>query len=218
MAYGAFIALSIPAFAGTSLPGERFGHIELTDEKGGERLDCTPVAQEDILIAGKLTFIVSVKRSLSVFFIPILWRMSWSRAPMSLCVQAGKGRAGSARMASRSMLVPVKTGILAALKGAESVGVLDRPIRIGRKRAKPLALRLVAFRKPPAAAEASRAKARRAARREGNVILGGTLAAAEWVILVTSLKAEAWSSARIGELYRARWRIEACPRADGDGI
>ena len=37
---------------------------------------------------------------------------------------------------------------------------------------------------------------------------GGTLTAAEWVILVTSLNAQAWSSAAIGDLYRARWRIE----------
>jgi hypothetical protein len=42
-------------------------------------------------------------------------------------------------------------------------------------------VRSVAFRKPAAAAEISRAKARRAAQREGNAILGGTLAAAEWV-------------------------------------
>jgi hypothetical protein len=34
-----------------------------------------------------------------------------------------------------------------------------------------------------------------AAQTEGNAILGGTLAAAEWVILVTSLDAKAWPSA-----------------------
>ena len=38
--------------------------------------------------------------------------------------------------------------------------------------------------------------------------MGGTLAAAEWVILVTSLDAKAFSSSKIGELYRTRWRIE----------
>ncbi len=38
--------------------------------------------------------------------------------------------------------------------------------------------------------------------------MGGTLAAAEWVILVTSLDANAFSINAIGELYRARWRIE----------
>ena len=77
--------------------------------------------------------------------------------------------------------------LLAALAAANA-GVLDCPIWIGRKKAPPLALRLVAFRKPPAAAEISRAKARRAAQREGNAILGGTLAAAEWVILATFAK------------------------------
>ena len=38
--------------------------------------------------------------------------------------------------------------------------------------------------------------------------MGGTLAAAEWVILVTSLDAKTFSTSRIGEFYRARWRIE----------
>ena len=58
------------------LPAERFSFIELTEEKGGERLDRTPVAKGDILIAGKRTFIVSGKRSLWRSCIPILWRMS----------------------------------------------------------------------------------------------------------------------------------------------
>jgi hypothetical protein len=39
------------------LPSERFSFVELTDEKGGERLDRTPVAEGDIVIAGKRTFI-----------------------------------------------------------------------------------------------------------------------------------------------------------------
>ena len=46
------------------LPAERFSFVELTDEKGGERLDRTPFAKGDIAIAGKRTFIVSGKRSL----------------------------------------------------------------------------------------------------------------------------------------------------------
>ena len=44
--------------------------------------------------------------------------------------------------------------ILAALAAAGNAGVLDRPIWVARKKAPPLALRLVAFRKPPQAAEA----------------------------------------------------------------
>ena len=35
------------------LPAERFSFIELTDEKGGERLDRTPVAKGDILVADR---------------------------------------------------------------------------------------------------------------------------------------------------------------------
>ncbi len=35
------------------LPAERFSFVELTDEKGGERLDRTPVAKGDILIADR---------------------------------------------------------------------------------------------------------------------------------------------------------------------
>jgi hypothetical protein len=50
MASGACIVPSI-------FPGERFSFVELTDEKGGERLDRTPVAEGDIVIAGKRTFI-----------------------------------------------------------------------------------------------------------------------------------------------------------------
>lgn len=87
-------------------------------------------------------------------------------------------------------------------------GILDCPVWIGRKKALPLPLRLVAFRLPPIKVEEARARARRAAEREGYAISGGTLAAAGWLILVTSLDATAFPAAKIGELYRARWRIE----------
>lgn len=49
--------------------------------------------------------------------------------------------------------------------------------------------------KPKEAAEATRAKARAATKREGYAISAGTLTAAEWVILVTSLDAKAFDAA-----------------------
>ena len=76
------------------------------------------------------------------------------------------------------------------------------------QKAPALALRLVAIRKPPLAAEAARAQARQTAKRKGKAISGGTLTAAAWVILITSLDAKAFPADHIGELYRARWRIE----------
>ena len=47
-----------------------------------------------------------------------------------------------------------------------------------------------------------------AAPRKGSQISDKTLVAAEWVILVTSLAAEASSADDVLALYRLRWRIE----------
>jgi hypothetical protein len=172
-----------------ALPAERFSFVELTDEKGGERLDRVPFAKGDIAIAD---------------------RGYMHPDPLALILEQG---------ADVIVRTPWKGGrwlgkdgapfdLLAALTASGGVGLLDTPIWIGRKKAPPLALRLVAFRKPKEAAEAARAKARAAAKREGYALSAGTLTAAEWVILVTSLDAKAFSAAEIGELYRARWRIE----------
>jgi hypothetical protein len=171
------------------LPAERFSFIELTDEKGGERLDRAPVAEGDILIADRGFMHPDPLAHVLKQGADIVVRAGWKGARWL----DGNGK---------------PFDILAALAEAGKAGVLDCPVWIARKKAAPLALRLVAFRKPADAAEKSRAKARQAAKREGYAISSGTLAAAEWVILVTSLKAEAWSSVEIGELYRARWRIE----------
>src|SRR3982750_4743656 len=69
-----------------------------------------------------------------------------------------------------------------------------------------LALRLVALAKPPEAAQEARGKARQAARKGGHQITPETLYAAGWVILVTSLSADCFSSQDVGALYRLRWR------------
>jgi hypothetical protein len=171
------------------LPAERFSFFALTDEKGGEQLDRVPVTAGDILIADRGFMHPDRLAHVCERGADIVVRAGWKGARWL----EGKGK---------------PFDLLAALADAANVGVLDCPIWIGRNKAPPMALRLVAFRKPAAAAEISRAKARRAAQREGNAILGGTLAAAEWVILVTSLKTKAWSSAEIGYLYLSRWLID----------
>ena len=98
--------------------------------------------------------------------------------------------------------------LIAALRAGEERGVVDRPIRVGRTGAPPLALRLVALAKPPEAAQEARCKARQAARKGGHQITPETLYAAGWVILVTSLSADCFSSQDVGALYRLRWRVE----------
>jgi IS4 transposase len=171
------------------VPAGRFSFIELTDEKGGGRPGRTSVAKGDILIAGRGFMHPGPLAHILEQGADAVLRTGWKGARWP----GGNGKA---------------PGILAALAGAGSAGILDRPIWVARKKAPPLALRLAAFRKPPRAAEASRAKARQAAKRDGYALSGGTLAAAGWVILVASLKTEAFPSNETGELYRARWRIE----------
>jgi hypothetical protein len=83
-----------------------------------------------------------------------------------------------------------------------------KPIWTGNKAGPALGLRLVAIKKPPKAAEEARRAARKSSRKAGHTISQGTLTAAGWVILVTSLPAEAYSTAGILALYRLRWRIE----------
>jgi Transposase DDE domain len=171
------------------LPAERFSFIELTDEKGGERLDRTPFAKGDIAIADR------------GFLHP---------GPLAHSLEQGAdvivraGWKGTRWLDSSGK----PFDMLAALTAAEKIGMLDCPIGIRRKKAAPLALRLVAFRLPTVKAQEARVRARRAAKREGYAVSGGTLAAAGWIILVTSLDADAFPAAQIGELYRARWRIE----------
>jgi hypothetical protein len=86
--------------------------------------------------------------------------------------------------------------------------LLDRPIWIKRKGGALLAVRLVAMRKPQQAAAEARRKARREAQRGGHTVSEQTLDAADWVILITSLKLENFTADDVLALYRLRWRIE----------
>jgi hypothetical protein len=98
--------------------------------------------------------------------------------------------------------------LIAAFRNGSAQGLIDRPILIARKGGDALALRMVAVKKPPEAVEVAKRKARQAARKGGHQISKGTLAAAEWVILITSLRPEAFTTADVLALYRLRWRIE----------
>src|SRR5208282_5299007 len=103
------------------LPAERFSFIELTEEKGGERLDRTPVAKGDILIADRGFMHPDPLANILEQGADIVVRTGWKGA---------RWLDGNRK----------PFDILAAFKDAESTGVLDRPIWIGRKKAAPLAL------------------------------------------------------------------------------
>ena len=69
-------------------------------------------------------------------------------------------------------------------------------------------LRLLAVKLPPAAARVARRRAVRQAQRKGRRVSATALALAGWVLLITTLQAQAWSMAEVLRLYRARWQVE----------
>jgi hypothetical protein len=171
------------------LPAERFGFFELTDEKGGETLDRIPVVKGEIRI-GDRAYLQPDRMAVVI------------EAGADILVRAGWKNARWLDADGEPI------DLLGEFHRAAVCGVIDRPVWIGRKSGSALSLRLVAIKKPTQAAEAARRKARRDARKGGHQLSKGTLVAAEWVILITSLNAKTFSTADILALYRLRWRIE----------
>ena len=171
------------------LPGERFGFFELTDEAGGERLDRIPVVKGEIRIADRAYLQPDRMAAVLTDGADLVVRSGW---------KGGRWLDAEGE--------PVD--LIAAFRKEAKRGLIDRPIWVGRRSKTPLALRLVAVRKSPPAAAAAKDKAREQARRGGHQIAEATLIAADWVILITSLKSDTFSANDILDLYRLRWRIE----------
>ena len=173
--------------AAFDLPTERFGCFELTDEHGGEQLDRIPVVKGEIRIGDRVYMqparIANVLARGADVVIRAGWRsVRWLDAlgkPIDLHRELRK--AGER---------------------------IDRPIWIACKGRAPLALRLIAVRKPRTAADAARRQARQQGRKSGYTPSRKTLHAAGWFILVTSLPVKQYSTDDVLALYRLRWRIE----------
>lgn len=170
------------------LPQERFGHFELTDQKDGETLDRIPVVAGEIRLADRAYLQPERMARLIEAGADFVIRAGWKSARWLDC----KGHA---------------LDLIAELRKAAG-GLIDCPIWIKPKRGAPLALRLVAIKKPPQAATEARRKARRSAQKGGHQLSKQTLQAADWVILVTSLAPDDFTTDDVLALYRLRWRIE----------
>lgn len=171
------------------LPRERFGFFALTDERGGERLDRIPVVKGEIRIADRAYLQPERLAAVLEAGADIVVRAGWRNARWC--------DAGGAPL-----------DLIATLRKAADIGLIDRPIIMARKRGAALPLRLVAIRKPKQAVAEARRKARRSAQKGGHQLSRSTLIAADWVIIVTSLPPEDFTTADILALYRLRWRIE----------
>jgi len=171
------------------LPRERFGHFELTSQEEGETLDRIPAVKGEIRLADRAYLQPERMARLIEAGADFVIRAGWKSARWLDC----KGRA---------------LDLLAQLRKTAERGFADCPIWIKPKRGAPLALRLVAVKKPQQAAAEARRKARRNAQKGGHQLSKKTLAAADWVILVTSLASDEFTTDDVLALYRLRWRIE----------
>lgn len=187
--------------AAFDLPSERFGFFELTDQHEAERLDRVPVVKGEIRLADRVYLKPDRMATVLAAGADLVVRAGWPTGP-------AKGRPEHRLRARWLEADATPVNLPRELRKAAKRGLIDRKIWLGRKNASPLALRMVAIKKPEPAAAAARRKARREAQRERYQISTATLIAAGWVILITSLQADDWPAQDVMALYRLRWRVE----------
>ena len=170
------------------LPSERFSAFELTDEREGERFDRAAVVPSEIRLGDRAYLQPDRMAAVLEAGADIVVRAKWNGARW---LDANGG----------------KFDLIKRLKRARE-DCLDQPVWVGRRGGEPLALRLIAIRKPPEAAEKTRQRLKAKASEKQHVLQDATLVAAGWVILITSLDAATFAASAVGDLYRLRWRIE----------
>ena len=171
---------------------QRIGDVELTAISEGERLDRLPLKPGDLVLGDRGYPKPDGLANLIKSGAHVLVRVTWKS--LHLIDEAGK---------------PINwNGLFAA---AEKHGFVDKPIRVARPRGRfePLPLRLVILPKPAEAAASSRAKAKHANRKDQHGSCDPrTLAAADHLILLTSLSEDQIAAPALKDLYAVRWQIE----------
>jgi hypothetical protein len=189
--------LSIPGSTGTDWRlhavfdpvRQCFVDLELTDGKGGERLDRFTVTPGDIWIGDRGYATAPGVHHVLKGGADIIIRAGWNA--FRLAHPTGDG-----------------FNLFEALRQTDttlgcSVTVEDVPNN--RTIAN---LRLVAWRKSPEATAKERRRLRQDAKRKGKTPDARSLEAAEWVIIITSLDQSAFPAETVLALYRIRWQIE----------
>jgi hypothetical protein len=170
------------------LPSERFSAFEVTEETGAEAIDRIAVVPGEIRIADRVHCRTENLARVIEQGGDVIVRAGWQSA--------------------RWLDQDGRTVDIIRLLNANTTGRIDQPIWLGRGKAKPLRMRLIAARLPKDKAVKAVREARAEAKSKQRAIQPGTLAAAEWTILITSLPAADFSCEQILDLYRLRWRIE----------
>lgn len=171
------------------LASERFTAFELTDESEGEVIDRAAVVADEIRICDRAYLQPDRIAKVLDAGADIIVRAGWNNARWL----DGKGK---------------RLNLIELLKKARGKGVVDRRIWIKGSAERPIALRLVAIRKPRKVRNLSTEKLKHRARQKGRKLMPETLVADEWVIIVTSLNRDEYPLSAVSALYRLRWRIE----------
>jgi hypothetical protein len=171
------------------LANERFTAFDLTDESEGEVIDRADVIAGEIRVGDRAYLQPDRIAKVLAAGADIVVRAGWNNARW-LDIEGNR------------------LDLIALLKKARGKGLVDRPIWIKASAKQPMALRLVAIRKPKEARDLSIAKLNHHARDKGRNLMPETLVAAEWVLIVTSLDRDEYPLSAISALYRLRWRIE----------
>ena len=169
----------------------RITDAAITTIKEGERLDRLAVTPGEVRLADRgFPKPEGIKNALAAGA-DVVVRLTWK----SLQLRHADGE-------------PVDWPALFEQAGAQ--GSLELPVRVHKAhgRFEPFDMRLVVVKKPPAAAAAARATARRAGTKNQRRVDPRTLAAADHLILLTSLTAQEFPIDALAALYRLRWQIE----------
>jgi hypothetical protein len=171
-----------------------FAHLQLTDKHGAEAIDRGPPIAGEIRIGDR-----NFARA------PSLCRFRQQSANQAdFIVRVGWNAFSLTSPDGRAFDLITHLGTLPPDMAAHEVmvramlGPLDPP----------LPLRLIIQRKTPEATEAARTQLRREASRKQKVLDPRSLAAAEFVILATSLPVEGYPAEEVLAVYRLRWQIE----------
>ena len=162
----------------------------ITTTKEGEQLDLLEVTPGEIRLGDRgFPQPDGIRNTLAVGA-DVLVRLTWNSLQLS-----AKGKP----IDSRKLFQPTR-----------KQGVVDMPVYVHKAHSsfEPLKMLLVIIKKPPAAAAKARVKARPASQKNQRRTDPRTLAAADFIILLTSLSREEFSVDQLAALYRLRWQIE----------
>lgn len=165
--------------------------VEVTDAHGGEDLARFPASPDDIIVGDRIYAHAASLGPMLAAGAYVVTRTNWQNLPMWTVENE-------------------RLDVIAWLKerfADTTIDYQEQAVRLPTPQGR-FSVRLTACRLPLEAAERARAKARTTAQKKGHTPDERTLFACGFVLLLTNLPAEHWSTTSIFDLYRLRWQIE----------